>query len=1031
MNGKTHPERGSRWFARLSRLAASSTLLFAIGLLAGALSPSPAGATSVSAVSFVPGLGALYGNTSQSWTVSFTATTGLIGASSGVDVVVTFPTDMAVASPSVALNTSSGFTGTCTSPPTSVTGSAITVGVPSGCSLAAGDTGVVDISSGVTDPPATSSDTAGDFYVSTSADSTPTSAANVPPPVAAGTQVTGVTAVPTSTTANAVTTWTFGFTTSKVGGVSGTAAGELEPGDVVVVGLPGSVTPPSSTDTVTFTGFGASCPTALGAAGGLHLTVGLPAGCSLAAGATGSIAFAAQNPPSTVQLAGDSFDLSTSEDPTAVLGNSTTTLTFSPSGSEVSSAAVAISPDTGNQTASWTVSFTTASSGGGGALYPNDVISLGIPLDVNISSASATAVSGFGSGCSLGLVPITIPTTNVAAVVLESGCTVGAGATATFKVIGVTNPPATSPDASSDFTFSTSEDPTLFSPTVPSPLVGPSGSQVSAVTVSAGSLVQGTTTTWRASFTTSSAGGLVAGDTVTFEFPSALGYQSSDPATFGTTSPSCSESVPTPTLNTYVSPGIEELTVTLPSGTGSCSLANGASGYVQFSFTNPAAQSLPSSDFKVFTSEDPTAVAASSGVTIVLPQANFGLSVADTTSGTSTYTYGDSVALSLSDTTDATAPTGSVSLYFSPNGGFNWSPVPGCSSLTLSGGAATCSTTGLPARTASIDPLEFAYTYTGDTNYAAVTPSGFITVGPTVSLDPATATVGVPNDVIDAGSTYTPSANVTGARNGDTLGVTAVTYTYAGTHGTVYGPSTTAPTAVGSYSVTPSAATLSVTGNGVPADYAPAYVAGSLTILSPPSSGGGSGSGSSGASPQVTLSVALPSTRATVGSSVDLSTEGGSGSGAVTYSVVGGTAPGCAISGTTLTASGPGTCVVEATKAGDATYQADTSAPVTVTFVAAKVVRHHPIAVPRPVSVAFAAGGSSLSPAARRSLIALVRRLHPGATLTVTTWGDPRSLALARARAVDRFLTHYRHLHVRVVAIVSAATRVRVVTVRQ
>ncbi len=61
--------------------------------------------------------------------------------------------------------------------------------------------------------------------------------------------------------------------------------------------------------------------------------------------------------------------------------------------------------------------------------------------------------------------------------------------------------------------------------------------------------------------------------------------------------------------------------------------------------------------------------------------------------------------------------------------------------------------------------------------------------------------------------------------------MTSATYTYAGTGSTTYASSTTAPTAVGTYSITPSAATLNFT-TGSAANYSTpdTYVAGMLTI---------------------------------------------------------------------------------------------------------------------------------------------------------------------------------------------------------
>jgi outer membrane protein OmpA-like peptidoglycan-associated protein len=70
--------------------------------------------------------------------------------------------------------------------------------------------------------------------------------------------------------------------------------------------------------------------------------------------------------------------------------------------------------------------------------------------------------------------------------------------------------------------------------------------------------------------------------------------------------------------------------------------------------------------------------------------------------------------------------------------------------------------------------------------------------------------------------------------------------------------------------------------------------------------------------------------------SVTLGTTGGSGSGAVSYSVTDGTAN-CVLSGNIVTAAKTGTCVVAATKAADDVYEAAT-ASATVTVTAAKPI---------------------------------------------------------------------------------------------
>jgi uncharacterized repeat protein (TIGR02543 family) len=79
--------------------------------------------------------------------------------------------------------------------------------------------------------------------------------------------------------------------------------------------------------------------------------------------------------------------------------------------------------------------------------------------------------------------------------------------------------------------------------------------------------------------------------------------------------------------------------------------------------------------------------------------------------------------------------------------------------------------------------------------------------------------------------------------------------------------------------------------------------------------------------------VATPSS-VTYGSTSALSSTGGSGTGAVTFSAGGST--GCSVLGTTLSVTdASGTCAVTATKAADNNYNAASSAPLTVTLVKA------------------------------------------------------------------------------------------------
>jgi hypothetical protein len=83
---------------------------------------------------------------------------------------------------------------------------------------------------------------------------------------------------------------------------------------------------------------------------------------------------------------------------------------------------------------------------------------------------------------------------------------------------------------------------------------------------------------------------------------------------------------------------------------------------------------------------------------------------------------------------------------------------------------------------------------------------------------------------------------------------------------------------------------------------------------------------------QSSLVLAASPSSINVNGTSTLSTTGGSGTGAVSYTLVSGP---CTLSGATLTGTGVGSCVVTATKAADSTYASATSSPVTVSVTLA------------------------------------------------------------------------------------------------
>jgi hypothetical protein len=73
----------------------------------------------------------------------------------------------------------------------------------------------------------------------------------------------------------------------------------------------------------------------------------------------------------------------------------------------------------------------------------------------------------------------------------------------------------------------------------------------------------------------------------------------------------------------------------------------------------------------------------------------------------------------------------------------------------------------------------------------------------------------------------------------------------------------------------------------------------------------------------------VPTTGRAAGSAITLGTSGGSGDGAVTFTVTG---DGCTLAGTSLNATFAGTCSVKAMKAASTGYLAARSGAKTFTF---------------------------------------------------------------------------------------------------
>lgn len=131
------------------------------------------------------------------------------------------------------------------------------------------------------------------------------------------------------------------------------------------------------------------------------------------------------------------------------------------------------------------------------------------------------------------------------------------------------------------------------------------------------------------------------------------------------------------------------------------------------------------------------------------------------------------------------------------------------------------STAPTAAGTYSITPSAATYAPGTSTNYSVAYTAGALTI----SSNPITITAGT--QTVQVGSPVSSSFTLTSGTLNGSDAITGVTYSYRGTGSTSYGPSNSAPTAAGTYSVTPSAAVFSP---GNASSYTITYAAGSLTI---------------------------------------------------------------------------------------------------------------------------------------------------------------------------------------------------------
>jgi hypothetical protein len=348
----------------------------------------------------------------------------------------------------------------------------------------------------------------------------------------------------------------------------------------------------------------------------------------------------------------------------------------------------------------------------------------------------------------------------------------------------------------------------------------------------------------------------------------------------------------TDSLDTTLSTNANLTSLSLSSGTLSpafsssttsyaASVANGVTSINVSDTTNPGATAVVSGNTSL--------VVGSNTVTVMVTSAD----------GTATQAY--------TVTVNQAAPYCPLPVFGPPpTTGPTNAPPPTCVTVPAS-------TFGTPTSvtTSSTAPTTVSGT-SGGTTEAITVPAGALPSGTTVSVFPVTNTAPLVAQV-PAGSSYVLSFAVNWeAPDGTSPAATAPITITITDPGIVAGDTIYELTSAGLEAVGTATANGTVT---ITFSNDPTFLVTQATVVA-----------------KSALSVTTLSGR--VGTALSLVTSGGSGTGAVSFTVTDGTATGCTITGSSLTVTGAGTCLVTASKAADSTYSAANSAATTVTFAA-------------------------------------------------------------------------------------------------
>ncbi len=684
--------------------------------------------------------------TRSKWTVGFTSSaTGALRA--GDTITVGFPTGFsAPATPTVALI--GGFTNCAATAATSALGVVLTLSDNGGTCAVANNAATTFTIASVTNGPAASYSS---FTVKTSADTTAASPGSSVV-IGAATTPTAVTISAVSLGANALTTWTIGYTTSAT-------SGALRAGSTITVAFPiGFSVAPAPTVTLP-SGYTNCSATAVGSASGSStnntLTVTLAdSGGTCSVPVSTATTLTVNGITNTNVTGATSFNVSTSSDTTpATSGTATIATEGIPTAVTISSTSLSA-----GARATWTVNFTTTATGAlragssilivfptGFSIPANPVIG----LSTGYTNCSATAVSS-GSG--------TTADTLVTATLADNGgtCTVNASTATTLTVTGITN---TTTAGNITFSLRTTND---RNPATSGTATIAAATTPTAVTIATTSLSAGARSTWTVGFTTAATNGaLRAGSTITITFQP--GFTIPATPTFALTGGFGANCVATGVGSPSGTSTNNIVTVTLADNGGACTVAAGTATTLTIAgVTNTT--TTGNTTVTLRTSTDVTA-ATSGTATIAAATTPTAVTIASTSlaaGARATWTVGFTTAA----TNGALRAGSTITITFQP--GFS---IPTNPTIALTGGfGANCVATGVgsPSGTSANNVVTVTLADNGGTCTVAAGTATTLTIAgvtnttttgnTTVSLRTSTDTTAATSGTATIAGATTPTA---------------------------------------------------------------------------------------------------------------------------------------------------------------------------------------------------------------------------------------------------------------------------------